>query len=100
MPHGGPIGVSDARDFNPDVQYFAGAGYAVLTVNYRGSAGYGRAFLDAGKREWSEGIEDDIDAAVDRVVADGLVDPERMCIAGASYGGYSALISVPGPGSR
>ncbi|MDJ0847705.1 MAG: prolyl oligopeptidase family serine peptidase [Myxococcota bacterium] len=94
MPHGGPLGVRDDRHFNPDVQYLAVAGFAVLTVNYRGSEGYGRAFLDAGRREWSEGIEDDIEAAVDIVVAQDAVDPERMCIYGASYGGYSALISA------
>ncbi len=94
MPHGGPLGVRDDRHFNPDVQYLVVAGFAVLTVNYRGSEGYGRAFLDAGRREWSEGIEDDIEAAVDFVVAQGDVDPERMCIFGTSYGGYSALISA------
>lgn len=94
MPHGGPLGVRDDRDFSPEVQYLTSWGFAVLTVNYRGSSGYGRAFLDAGRREWSKGIEDDIEAAVDRIIADGAIDPERICIAGASYGGYSALISV------
>ncbi len=94
LPHGGPWGVRDRRDFDPLVQYLAAAELAVLQVNYRGSSGYGKAFLEAGRREWAEGIKDDIDAAVDRVVADGLVDGERICIAGASYGGYSALMSV------
>jgi len=94
LPHGGPLGVSDRRDFDPLVQFLAAAELAVLQVNYRGSSGYGKAFLEAGRREWAEGIEDDIDAAVDRVVAEGLVDPERLCIAGGSYGGYSALMSV------
>ncbi len=94
MPHGGPIGVRDDRDFNPLVQYLAASGFAVLTVNYRGSDGYGRAFLNAGRRQWAKGIEGDIDAAVVRVIADGVIDPKRVCISGASYGGYSALISV------
>jgi acetyl esterase/lipase len=94
LPHGGPWGVRDRRDFDPLVQFLAAAGLAVLQVNYRGSSGYGKAFLEAGRREWAEGIEDDIDAAVDRVVADGLVDGGRICIAGASYGGYSALMSI------
>ena len=94
MPHGGPLGVRDDRHFNPEVQYLAAAGFAILTVNYRGSGGYGRAFLEAGRREWSEGIEDDIDAAIEHVIARDLIDPKRICITGSSYGGCSALISV------
>lgn len=100
MPHGGPIGVRDGRDFSPDTQYLAAQGLAVLTVNYRGSEGYGRAFLEAGKQQWGKAIEDDIDAAVDQVIASGSVDPERICIAGSSYGGYSALISVARDSNR
>lgn len=94
MPHGGPIGVSDSREFNPVVQSLATGGYAVLQVNYRGSAGRGTSFLEAGQRAWGREIEDDIEAALDRVVAEKRVDPERICIFGASYGGYSALISI------
>lgn len=94
LPHGGPIGVMDHRHFNPEVQYLAGAGFAVLQVNYRGSAGYGRAFQEAGNRQWGRGIEDDIDAAVDYVVERSWVDAQRMCVAGASYGGYSALMTM------
>ena len=94
LPHGGPIGVSDVRHFNPEVQYLASAGLAVLQVNYRGSMGYGEAFLESGKGEWGRGIEDDVDAAVTAAIASGRVDGERVCIAGASYGGYSALMSV------
>lgn len=93
-PHGGPIGVADLREFNPWVQYLADAGMAVLQVNYRGSEGYGKSFLEAGRREWARGIEDDIELAVDRAVALGWVDPRRICIGGWSYGGYSALVSV------
>jgi dipeptidyl aminopeptidase/acylaminoacyl peptidase len=94
MPHGGPIGVSDRRAFDPVVQALATGGYAVLQVNYRGSGGKGASFLEAGKRAWGRGIEDDIEAALDRVLASSRVDPERICIFGASYGGYSALIST------
>ena len=94
MPHGGPIGVQDDRDFDPLVQLLATSGMAVLKVNYRGSGGYGREFLEAGKRAWSRGIEDDVDAAVAEVLARGDVDATRVCIVGASYGGYSALASV------
>lgn len=94
MPHGGPIDVRDDRSFDPTLQFMASYGIAVLKVNYRGSGGFGRAFAESGKREWARGIEDDIDAAVDHVIGRGLVDPKRICIAGASYGGYSALVSA------
>jgi dipeptidyl aminopeptidase/acylaminoacyl peptidase len=94
MPHGGPFGIADERTYDPTVQFLAFSGWAVLQVNYRGSAGYGRAFLEAGKQQWGTGIEDDIEAAVRHVVAQGWVDPDRVCIFGGSYGGYSALMSA------
>jgi len=94
LPHGGPYGVRDSRRFDPLVQYIASWHIAVLQVNFRGSAGYGRSFLEAGYRERAKGIEDDIEAAVKRVVDEGLVDGTRMCIGGMSYGGYSAIISA------
>lgn len=95
MPHGGPIGVSDNRYFSGDVQWLAWNGYGVLQVNYRGSGGYGRQFRSAGLREWGRGIEDDIEAALDHVLRkEDVLDAERVCIFGASYGGYSALMSV------
>jgi dipeptidyl aminopeptidase/acylaminoacyl peptidase len=94
LPHGGPRDVRDSRAFDPLVQFLAAGGLAVLQVNFRGSAGRGQAFLDAGKREWGAGIEEDLEAAFDEVVRRGLVDGDRACIAGASYGGYSALMSV------
>jgi dienelactone hydrolase len=94
MPHGGPAGMLDMREFNPEVQYLARSGFAVLQVNYRGSGGYGREFERAGYRQWGRGIENDIDAAVEYVIEQGWVDREHMCVVGASYGGYSALMSV------
>jgi len=94
MPHGGPIGVQDTRDFNPVVQSLAAEGYAVIQVNYRGSGGRGTGFLEAGMGAWGQGIEDDIEAAIDHVVAARKVDADRVCIFGGSYGGYSALISI------
>ena len=95
MPHGGPIGISDERYFSSDVQWLAQNGYAVLQVNYRGSGGYGEVFLEAGLRQWGRGIEDDIEAAVRKVLEDyPVLDGERVGIYGASYGGYSALMSV------
>jgi dienelactone hydrolase len=93
-PHGGPIGVRDTKDFDRLVQYLASWGFAVLQVNYRGSEGYGRTFLEAGKRQWAKGIEDDIDAAVEAVLARPQIDASRVCIIGASYGGFSAVASV------
>jgi dipeptidyl aminopeptidase/acylaminoacyl peptidase len=94
MPHGGPIGVQDTRDFDPVVQSLAASGYAVLQMNYRGSSGRGTGFLEAGHGAWGTGIEDDIEDALDHVVASGRVDGDRVCIFGGSYGGYSALIGI------
>lgn len=95
MPHGGPIAVADRLHFNRETQFLASLGYAVLRVNFRGSDGYGRAFREAGHGQYGRGIEDDIDAAIEQVgeqVAE--VDTGRMCMLGASYGGYSALVSA------
>lgn len=94
FPHGGPIGIRDARQFDPEVQFLASLGYAVLQVNFRGSAGFGRAFRDAGERSYGSLIEDDIDAAINTALAEHPLDPTRMCAIGASYGGYSALVSA------
>lgn len=94
FPHGGPIGIRDARMFDPEVQFLAALGYAVLQVNFRGSAGYGRAFRAAGKHSYGSLIEDDIDSAVAAAVQAPDVDGQRMCVLGASYGGYSALVSA------
>lgn len=94
MPHGGPIGVHDSREYDPVVQYLASWGFAVLQVNYRGSSGYGRSFEELGKKQWAKGIEDDIDAAVEQAMARPEVDGKRVCIVGGSYGGFSALASL------
>ncbi|MBY6186550.1 prolyl oligopeptidase family serine peptidase [Marinobacter hydrocarbonoclasticus] len=88
-PHGGPIGVADGLGFNPKVQYYLSRGYAVLRVNYRGSAGKGKAFEQLGVGEQGRGIEADIQAAVSRVKS--RIDFDYTCAIGASYGGYSAL---------
>ena len=94
LSHGGPIGVRDVRYFDPEVQFLASLGYAVLQVNFRGSEGYGRQFREAGKRSYGTLIEDDVDAALAATLAAHPVDPERMCTMGSSYGGYSALVSA------
>lgn len=92
FPHGGPIGVADALEFDDETQFLASLGYAVLRVNFRGSDGYGRAFRDAGRAGYGTLIEDDIDAAINTVLASQPLDEHRMCVVGASYGGYSALV--------
>lgn len=92
FPHGGPIGVADTLGFDPEVQFLASLGYAVLRVNYRGSDGYGRAFREAGRRNYGTLIEDDIGAAIDEVLAKYPLDRTRICAVGSSYGGYSAMV--------
>ena len=94
MPHGGPIGVHDSREYDPLVQYLTSWGFAVVQVNYRGSSGYGLAFERLGKKQWALGIEDDIDAAVEHAMKMTEIDEGRVCIVGGSYGGFSALASV------
>lgn len=94
FPHGGPIGVRDSRFFDPEVQFLASLGYAVLQVNFRGSEGFGTAFRKAGERSYGSAIEDDIDAALTAALAQYPLDGTRMCAMGASYGGYSAMVSA------
>jgi dipeptidyl aminopeptidase/acylaminoacyl peptidase len=91
MPHGGPFDISDDWGYNPEAQFLAYHGYAVIQVNFRGSGGYGRDFLRAGFRQWGEKIQDDIVDATQWMINQGIADRERICIYGASFGGYSAL---------
>ena len=93
-PHGGPHGPRDQWGFNPEVQLLANRGYAVLQVNYRGSGGYGNAFEGMGYRKWGTTMQDDLTDSVHWAVSQGIADPNRVCIYGASYGGYAALMSV------
>lgn len=93
-PHGGPIGERDEWRFDATVQWLAANGYAVLQVNFRGSGGYGRAFLLAGYREWGRAMQDDLTDATRWAIAEGIADPDRICIHGASYGGYAALMGA------
>ena len=92
--HGGPIGPRDDWGFNPEVQFLASRGYAVLQVNFRGSGGYGSAFTRAGYKQWGAGMIDDITDGVDWVLAQGKADPDRICTYGGSYGAYAAMHSV------
>jgi dienelactone hydrolase len=90
MPHGGPF-ARDDWGYDPWVQYLAGRGYAVLQPNYRGSTGMGRDFRARGDGEWGRGMQADLDDGVDWLVARGIADRGRVCIMGASYGGYAAM---------
>ncbi|WP_202903022.1 S9 family peptidase [Xanthomonas cannabis] len=94
MPHGGPFGIFDEWQFDDDTQLLAAAGYAVLRVNYRGSANYGYAFTQAGAKEWGGRMQDDVTDATRWAIAEGIADASRICIYGASYGGYAALMGV------
>ncbi|MEO8670010.1 MAG: S9 family peptidase [Tahibacter sp.] len=92
--HGGPYGVRDSWGFDPIVQVLASRGYAVLQVNFRGSGGYGETFLRKGWREWGGAMQDDVTDATRWVIEQGYADAHRLCIFGASYGGYAALQGV------
>ena len=94
VPHGGPYGIFDRWGFDPELQFLAAAGYAVLQVNFRGSGNYGVAFREAGRQEWGGKMQDDITDATRWVIDQGIADPKRICIHGASYGGYAALMGV------
>ncbi len=93
LVHGGPHGPRDEWAFDPEAQFFASRGYAVLQMNFRGSGGYGRAFMSAGFGNWGTTMQDDLTDSVRWAVQEGFVDPQRVCIYGASYGGYAAVMS-------
>ena len=92
MPHGGPFHVADNWGFDREVQFLASRGYGVLQVNYRGSSGRGDAFVTQAFRQWGGMIQNDITDGVKHAISAGLADPERICMYGASFGGYSALM--------
>jgi dipeptidyl aminopeptidase/acylaminoacyl peptidase len=91
--HGGPQ-VRDVWGWNPEAQWFANRGYLCIQVNYRGSTGYGKAFVNAGDREWGAKMHDDLIDAVGYVVEQGWADRDRIAIYGGSYGGYAALVGA------
>ncbi|GAB2707537.1 alpha/beta hydrolase family protein [Aliiglaciecola aliphaticivorans] len=91
--HGGPHGVSERWGFDSEVQFLANRGYAVLQVNFRGSGGYGKQFERAGYRQWGGKMIEDITDATKYIVNQGYVDGDKMCVYGASYGGYAALMA-------
>ena len=91
--HGGPY-ARDNWGFNAVHQWLASRGYAVLSVNYRGSTGFGKAFVTAADHEWGGKMHDDLIDAVDWAVTKGIADPRRVGFFGGSYGGYSALVAA------
>lgn len=94
MPHGGPFFVHNDGTYDMESQLLAAAGYAVLQVNYRGSSNFGRAHANAGSREWGGAMQDDLTDATRWAVAEGIADGAKICMYGASYGGYAALMGV------
>lgn len=92
--HGGPHGPFDRWAWQPWIQAMANRGYAVLQVNFRGSGGYGQQFEQSGYLHWGDKMQDDLTDAVEWAVEAGIAHPDRVCISGASYGGYSAMMSV------
>ena len=90
LPHGGPA-AHDTGEFDWLAQFFATRGYAVLQPEFRGSTGFGAAFERAGMRQWGALMQDDVTDGVKAMITQGVADPRRICIVGASYGGYAAL---------
>jgi dipeptidyl aminopeptidase/acylaminoacyl peptidase len=93
-PHGGPFMIGDQWAWSAEPEMLASRGYAVLQVNFRGTKGYGKSFEAAGYQSWDKVMIDDITDGAKWVVTQGFADPKKMCIYGASYGGYAALMSA------
>lgn len=94
LVHGGPWIRGGTWEWHGDAQFLASRGYVVIEPEFRGSAGYGRSHLEAGWKQWGGAMQDDVADAVRWASAKGLIDPKRVCIAGASYGGYAALMGL------
>lgn len=94
MPHGGPYGIRDTMVYDDWTQLLASRGYAVLRPNYRGSGGYGDAFEQLGDGQIGRAMQDDLGDAMDWAVGEGYADPSRICLYGASYGGYASMWGV------
>ena len=92
-PHGGPW-YRDQWGYNPEVQFLANRGYAVLQMNFRGSTGYGRKFWESSFKQWGRAMQDDITDGVQWLIKQGIADPKRIGIYGGSYGGYATLAAL------
>jgi dipeptidyl aminopeptidase/acylaminoacyl peptidase len=93
LVHGGPW-ARDEWGYDPEAQWLANRGYVCVQVNYRGSTGYGKRFLNAGDRQWAAAMHDDLLDAIDHLVSQGVIDRGRVGIYGGSYGGYAALVGA------
>ncbi len=91
LPHGGPHGIRDFWGYDWEVQLLANKGYAILQINFRGSGGFGTSFEELGHGNWGTSMQDDITDGTLDMINKGIVDSERICIYGSSYGGYAAL---------
>ncbi|OAM90399.1 S9 family peptidase [Termitidicoccus mucosus] len=92
-PHGGPW-ARDSWGFDPEVQFLANRGYAVLQINFRSSTGFGRKFWEAGFKKWGREMQDDLTDGVNWLIAQGIADPKKIGIYGGSYGGYATLAGL------
>ena len=92
-PHGGPW-ARDTWGYRSEIQFLANRGYAVFQMNFRGSTGYGREFWEASFKEWGKSMQDDITDGVKWLIDEGIADPDRIAIYGASYGGYATLAGL------
>ncbi|MEO0302059.1 MAG: S9 family peptidase [candidate division WOR-3 bacterium] len=93
FPHGGPY-YRDFWGYNGEVQWLSNRGYVVLQVNFRGSIGYGKNFVNAGDKEWGGKMHDDVIDVVNWAIKEGIADPKKIAIYGGSYGGYEALVGA------
>jgi dipeptidyl aminopeptidase/acylaminoacyl peptidase len=93
LVHGGPWG-RDEWGYHPWHQWMANRGYAVLSVNFRGSTGFGKAYINAGNYQWGAKMHDDLIDSVNWAVQAGIADPEKVAIMGGSYGGYATLVGM------
>lgn len=94
LVHGGPKGPRDYWGYDPEVQFLANRGYAVLQPNFRASGGYGKKFMNAGDLQWGLLMQDDITYGVKHLIDEGIVDQEKVVIMGGSYGGYATLAGL------
>jgi len=93
LVHGGPW-VRDSWGLNPTVQWLANRGYGVLQINYRGSTGYGKSYVNAGNREWGNKMHHDLLDGKQWAIQNGYADPDKIAIYGGSYGGYATLAGL------